>query len=271
MAGVFAACMSFGANAQTYMEYVDSADNYIKRERWADAERATVAALQLKPANKLNFHLWSNLGDIRTRLGDYDGALQAFDIALASRPESPKVLCGRAYTYLEMGETSKAMSDIDKAIEKDSTLAWPMRMRGTLLIGLGKYDEAERDFMRLKKVHPDDAGAFKGLGKIEAARGNSAKAIEYLRKSLDREKDDDTWFYLIMVLIEDDKLREAKEELLVALKRYPRNGNLYLLRGVIHKKNYENEQAEIDKKIALEYGADPHLVENYFPASVIKN
>lgn len=271
MAGVFVACISFGANAQTYMEYVDSADNYIKRERWADAERATVAALQLKPANKLNFHLWSNLGDIRTRLGDYDGALQAFDIALASRPESPKVLCGRAYTYLEMGEKAKAMSDIDKAIEKDSTLAWPMRMRGTLLIGEGKYDEAERDFMRLKEVHPDDAGAFKGLGKIEAARGNSAKAIEYLRKSLEREKDDDTWFYLIMVLIEDDKLREAKEDLLVALKRYPRNGNLYLLRGVIHKKNYENEQAEIDKKIALEYGADPHLVENYFPASAIKN
>ena len=79
-------CAVLSGMAQTYIQYVDSADNYIKRENWEAAERMTIAALRLKPANKLNYLLWSNLGDIRTRQQNYEGALEAFEIALASAP-----------------------------------------------------------------------------------------------------------------------------------------------------------------------------------------
>ncbi len=251
--------------AQTYIQYMDSADNYIKRENWPEAERMTIAALKAKPANKLNYLLWSNLGDIRTRMEDYDGALQAFEIALSSAPKKEIILNNRAYTYLQKGDTEKAYEDINESLRLDSVQEWPLKMRGVLNLGKARYTDAEEDFNSLKSHFPENATAYSGLGKIAAIKGNGGLATSLFEKSLDLEQNDDTWFYLILINIENDNLQKAKEHLYVALKRYPRCGNLYLLRGVIHKKNFENDAAGIDRKIALDYGADPHLVDQYMP------
>lgn len=251
--------------AQTYIQYVDSADNFIKNGNWQEAERTTIAALRTMPANKLNYMLWSNLGDIRTRLEDFNGALQALEIALTTAPDKQPILNNRAYTYLVMGDNKSALQDIEESLRCDSVQEWCLNMRGTILYGLGDYNDAEKDFSSLKNHFPDNASAYKGLGKIAAIKGNTDEATGYLERSLELKQDEETWFYLILVNIESDKLPTAKEHLLNALKRYPRSGNLYLLRGLLHKKNYENESAEIDKKIAIQYGADSHLVERFFP------
>lgn len=257
-------CAFIDMKAQTYIQYVDSADNYIKAENWPDAERTTIAALKLMPANRLNYMLWSNLGDIRTRMEDYDGALQAFDIAMAGAPDKKPVLNNRAYTYMQMGRYRDALSDIDESLKVDSIQEWCLNMRGVMLFGEGNYEDAENDFKKLMRHFPGNASAYSGLGKIEAVKGNSEQAIKYLEKSIELRQDEDTWFYLVLVNIESDRIPEAKEQLLTALKRYPRSGNLFLLRALIHKKNYENDLAEMDRKIALEYGADPQLVEKFF-------
>lgn len=260
----FVVCAFIDMKAQTYIQYVDSADNYIKTENWPEAERTTIAALKLMPANKLNYMLWSNLGDIRTRMEDYDGALQAFDIAMAGALDKKPVLNNRAYTYLKMGRYSEAIADMDESLKLDSIQEWCLNMRGMMLFGEGKYADAENDFKSLMRHFPDNASAYSGLGKIEAVKGNAEQAISYLGKSLELKQDEDTWFYLVLVNIESDRIPEAKEQLLTALKRYPRSGNLFLLRALIHKKNYENDLAEMDRKIAIEYGADPQLVEKFF-------
>ena len=54
-----------------YMACVDSADYYIKKELWQDAEYFTLKALKTEPGNSANWLLWSNLGEIRMRLGKY--------------------------------------------------------------------------------------------------------------------------------------------------------------------------------------------------------
>lgn len=255
--------------ALTYAECVDSADYYIKREMWNDAERMTVEALRQKPALKINYILWSNLGDIRTAKGNYDEALQAFEIALTTAPdkEKPRILNNRTYTLLNIGNEEEALNNMDESLALDSIQEWPLKMRGIINLNRGNYKQAEIDFRSLLAHFPRNAAAYTGLGKIEASRGNAEKAVEYLRQSLELEQEEETWFYLVLVNIENDKLPQAKEDLLMALKRYPRSGNLYLLRGLIHKKNYENNDALIDKKIALDFGADPHLVERFLPSA----
>lgn len=263
----FYICATFHGVAQTYIECVDSADYYIRREMWSDAERMTIAALKQKPALKTNYILWSNLGDIRTALKEYPQALQAFEIALTTVPdkERPRILNNRAFSYLNTGDETHALEDITESLAIDSIQEWPLKMRGMLKLGKANYSDAERDLNSLKRHFPKNASSYMGLGQIEAFKGNSAKAEEYLRKSLELEQNEEAWFYLILLNIESDKLPKAKDDLLVALKRYPRCGNLYLLRGLLHKKNYENDAALIDKKIAQDYGADPHLVERFFP------
>lgn len=254
--------------AQTYAECVDSADYYINREMWNAAERMTVKALRQKPALKVNYILWSNLGDIRAAKGEYEESLQAFDIALTSAPDKEKarILNNRSYTLLKIGKEDEALADMSESLALDTVQEWPLKMRGIINLNRRKFGDAEKDFQSLKRHYPRNAAAYTGLGKIAASKGDSDKAMEYLRKSLELEQDEDTWFYLVLINIESDNFSQAKEDLLVALKRYPRSGNLYLLRGLLHKKNYENNAALIDKKIALDFGADQHLVERFFPS-----
>ena len=83
-------CAPMGAQTLTkrYVELADSADYYMKRDRWRDAERVIVTALRHEPANPSNWLLWSNLGVVRTHSDDYKGAMEAYDVGLASAPES---------------------------------------------------------------------------------------------------------------------------------------------------------------------------------------
>lgn len=255
-------------SGQTYIQYVDSADNYIKVENWDKAEEMTIKALKKSPGNRLNYMLWSNLGDIRTRKEDYDGALQAFEIGLNLKPGFLPILCNRAYMYLSMGNVKNAMADLDEALRIDSVQEWPLNMKASLMYATGKYDEAEKNYKSLAKMFPENADAYSGLGKIEALKGNSIDAKKLLNKSLGIRQDEDVWFHLILLDVENENFKEAKDNLYTALKRYPRSGNLYLLRGLIHLKNYENDAADIDKKIAIENGADPQFVEKFIPRRV---
>lgn len=258
--------IQISVSAQTYIQYVDSADYYIKREVWNKAEEMTIKALKSMPANKLNYLLWSNLGDIRSRQGDNDGALQAFDIALTTNPENASILAKRAYVHISRQDIDNALSDINNSLEIDSVQEWPLQTRANILMNEGKYTEAEKDFMSLGNHFPDNPEAYTGLGKIASARGDAKNAEKYFRRAIEAKDSEEARFLLILLLINNSEVPKAKEELLVALKRYPRSGNLYLLRGVIHKINFENESAMLDRKIALDYGASSELVRRLLPA-----
>lgn len=263
---VLLAFVKISVSAQTYIQYVDSADYYIKREVWNKAEEMTIKALKSMPANKLNYLLWSNLGDIRSRQGDNDGALQAFDIALTTNPENASILAKRAYVHISRQDIGNALSDINSSLEIDSVQEWPLQTRANILMNEGKYAEAEKDFMSLGNHFPDNPEAYTGLGKIASARGDAKNAEKYFRHAIEAKDTEEARFLLILLLINNSEVPKAKEELLVALKRYPRSGNLYLLRGVIHKINFENESAMLDRKIALDYGASSELVKRLLPA-----
>jgi len=252
------------AEKEDYTLCVDSADYYATRHRWEDAERLTVKALRLEPANKSNWLLWSNLGDIRAELNDREGALTAYSIGLSQMPESRKMLSARAALLIEENRVDEAMEDLDAALRLDSTLQWPRMMRGMLELGQNRLKEAEEDFTILRKQYPDNRNALNGLARIRAIEGKQDEAVELYSESLKLEPDDMVWFYKITLLADMGKLQEASDDLYTAMKQFPRNGNLFLLRAYIHKLRFQNEEAEIDRKLATEYGADPALVESIF-------
>lgn len=260
-------CAVLPGTAQSYIQYVDSADFYIKRKMWNDAERMTLGALKQFPANKLNYLLWSNLGDIRLALGKTEDALQAFDIGVIGAPENTNLLNKRAHARFQAKMDSLALRDLDKSLEIDSVQRWPLRTRGMWMLSQKRYDIARNDFETLKRHFPLDEGAYMGLGQLEAINGNSEKALEMYDKALELNANEETWFYKITIEIESDKLEKAEDDLRYSLKRFPRCGNLYLLRGLIHKIKFQNEAAEIDRKIALEYGSDPLVVEKILPSN----
>ncbi|MDE5791862.1 MAG: tetratricopeptide repeat protein [Muribaculaceae bacterium] len=248
---------------------LDSAEYYSSHKQWDDAERMTVMALRLKPANKTNWFLWSNLAEIRRNLNDKEGALTAYDIGLSLQPTSAEMLSGRANLLIEERRLEDALEDLNLLLKNDSTAEWPRMIRGMVLLDMGDHQRAEDDFITLKNHYPNNRQAYNGLASIRATEGKLEEAIKLYSQSLSIEPDKEIFFYKVLLQAENGHLTEAAETLRDAMKIYPRNGNLFIMRAYLHKLNFQNDEAEIALKLAKEYGADSHLIENIFPKNVI--
>lgn len=255
------------ASSPEYIALSDSADNYIRKERWADAEKAILAALKLEPANFLNSMLLSNLGVVRSSMGRNEEAIEAFGLGLSIAPRSAAIRANRARTYLAMGKYENALADLDKALEIDSVHEWSLRMRGYLRLRNNDLEGASGDFSRLKLHYPKNAGAFAGLAGIAEAQGKLQEALGFYDRALELEEDPVTRFSRILLKINMQNYSAASEDISESIRKYPEVGDFYLARGYLHHLNYRNDEAEIDKKIALDKGADPQFVEKFFPST----
>lgn len=251
--------------ATRYIQLADSADNLMKRERWADAEPVIIRALRLQPGNFGNALLLSNLGVVRTHLGKYDEALQAFDTGLAISPNSSVIYANRARTLLHLGEYSSALNDLNKTLSIDSIQEWPLQMRGLLLLACDSIEAARTDFTRLGRLYPKNPRSMSGLARIAEMEGKTDEALSLYDRAISLEDDPYTRFSRILLKLNTGKLPEAGEDIRESLSRYPEVPDFYLARGILHRLNYRYEEAEIDKKIALDKGADPQFVEQFLP------
>lgn len=242
-----------------YIEMADSADVYMKRERWADAERVIVTALKHEPANPSNWLMWSNLGVVRTHLENYAGAVEAYDIGLAGAPRSTVLYSNRAWTHLAFGHEREALEDIDRTLALDSLQSWPLKMRGLLRM-VKQPDRARRDLLRADSIAPDDAAVLAALGDIDAAKGRLKEASQYYEHSLRIDNNPEVSFRLLLIMTDNDDFAEAQTRTINALARWPKDPNLHLLRALQHRRNYNPQDALREKNLAIGYGADPLTV-----------
>ncbi len=259
---IFSACaLSMGAQTltATYIELADSADRYMKQERWVDAERVIVRALKHEPANKSNYLLWSNLGTVRTNLGDYDGALQAFDIGLSSAPKSTMLLSNRARTLIAKGDTKRALEDLDNVLTLDSTLQWPRKMRGVLRAAKSDYRGATSDLEFYADRFGKDVTVAETMGDIALRQGDKQLALTNYKEAYDKEKDETLLLKLLLTAYYAGKLDEYEDMLALGIANHPRYGDLYIMRAAIKRGRYQTTDMEQDLKRAKELGADERL------------
>lgn len=249
-----------------YLALSDSADNFIKKERWADAEQSILKALRLEPGNFSNSLLLSNLGVIHSNMGHYDKALEDFRLGLSIAPKSTVLRNNRARTLLAMRRYDDALTDLNESLAADSLQQPLLQLRGNLLLRKGRTDEAEKDFNLALKLYPRSEAALTGLARTAEIKGDAASALSLYQKALDIEKVPETLFSYILLNINSRNYSQAALVINDAIKRFPEIGDFYLLRGYLHKLNFRNDEALVDKKIAIDKGSDPQFVEQFLPA-----
>ena len=121
IATIIFALLASAAAADTYYQWVDSADIYIEQGEWAKAETALQNALRTEPANAQNSLLLSNLGTVQRYCGKYQEALQSYTMALFMTPRSTTLLRNRAALYAEMDSLDLACADYSHLIILDDT------------------------------------------------------------------------------------------------------------------------------------------------------
>lgn len=253
------------SSSPQYIALADSADIYIKREKWEQAERVILKALRLEPANFSNSLLLSNLGVVQTRQGRYEEALESFRLGLSLSPNSSTLRNNRARTRIITNDIPGAMEDLDVSLGNDSLQEWPLQMRGLLRISLNDLPGARHDLILLSRLYPGNEIAMSGLGRIAEKEGNPEEALRYYDEALSIKEDPETHSARILLKIGMEKFSDASAEIRKCIDKYPEDPYFYLLRGYLHRLNYRIEEAKADKKIALDKGADPQTVEHFLP------
>ncbi|MGD0999598.1 MAG: tetratricopeptide repeat protein [Candidatus Brocadiia bacterium] len=153
---------------------------------------ATVMAIWSDTASKAprNARALNNLGWQLREVGDYEGALDCLNRAIALRPRYADAYNNRAYTYASMKWFDKALDDCNMAIECRRDFATPYNNRGNLYEQLGELDKAIEDFNHAIRLKPDYHQAYNNRGLVRLKLGQYQDALKDFNKSVETVPDD---------------------------------------------------------------------------------
>lgn len=255
------------SGAQNYISseekaLLDSIDTYISQGKVKDAERVSIKILSSHPGDKTLYPIWDLLGMLRSNLNDTEGALEALDVAATLAPEKskPEILYKKARLHHQINRPDLAMKDLDASIEMDSTNLEARRLRGLTLISLKEPEKAMIDFDYYERIAGQDATLQHGRGLYNIEKGNPEGAMANFRNSYNLQASDIVLIDLLKCALLYDDITKYEEDIREGLKRYPRNGNLYLIRAAYNKKRFQTDAMESDLRTAKEFGADAALL-----------
>lgn len=137
------------------------ADAYVGLEQYDRALRDVDTLITARPAE-------SSLKLLRIRVLGQAGrtaeADAAMDALAEAEPSNPGVLLNQAALKVERGDFQSASDILDRVLAfAPSNPESALLLRAEASIGLGRLDDAARDFARVRDAHPDDAQRLNSL------------------------------------------------------------------------------------------------------------
>jgi Flp pilus assembly protein TadD len=130
--------------------------------------------------------VWGLRGDALMEMGEYDRAADAYQTMVDLRPNLASYNRIAFYRFVT-GDAQGAISVMRKAIGIGSpfpeNVAWCLTDLGQMLLKTGATDEAEAAFREALRVFPGYHAGLAGLGRVFAAQGRNAEAVEYFRRA----------------------------------------------------------------------------------------
>ncbi len=140
---------------------------------------------------RANSGRYVKLGVSRYARGDFDHAIEYFELALASNPHLASAYVNRGRARQAKGDLDAAISDYERAMELDSAvvetnneIAQAYNRRGSIRVRTLELEEAINDFTRVIAFDPDNAESFLGRGTALLIDGDFEAAIKDLDSAI---------------------------------------------------------------------------------------
>ena len=184
---------------------------YLSQHRFRDALEIGHRARRLRPHDAWNYGV---VADALIELGDYDKAFETIDTMAAMRPN--------AAAYARVSYARELRGDLDGAIDAmrmaanavgardPEAQAWHASQLGELYLRTARLDDAEREFRRASFSFPDYLLAMVGLGKVAAARGERASALDIYLQQFKRSPTLDLAARIGDIYLEDGNTAQAE-------------------------------------------------------------
>lgn len=248
-------CSAAGLAQQSYYyTLIDSAESHIMNQEWPEAEEFLLKALRAEPDNNNNSLLLSNLATVQRYQGNYAEALKNYSVALYMTPRAVTLLKNRASLYIDMDSVDRAYEDYERVIELDNMDLEALYNHAMLAIEKGKMGQSEDDIYRIEAISPKSYYAINGRATWNRVKGNMSAAVDGYTKVIKARPTVDAYVSRAECYIQMKKLKEAEEDLRVAIDMRPDDGYLYALRARVDKLRYDSMALTRDIELAQKHG-----------------
>ena len=230
--------------------------------RYDEAEESVKRALELKPKNKVAL---LNYGGLHLKQQRYEEAIAMFLKAIDLGDDSVLGPKGIADSYYELGQHTKAMEWIDRALALNPTPSEQddlSQLSVKVLLALGRTEEVEQHLLQAGREGDSEHELWRllELHKMHAKQGDDDKASTYLQRALElAEGDSESLSDISHTLVLTERYEEAEESLTRALELDPKNEAAWQNYGGLHYKQKRYEEAIAAFQEAINLGADSIL------------
>lgn len=148
---------------------------------WRNQDYLWLAAAKTSPTSPQNHN---NLGDLYSRKGMVDKAIEEFKTAIRLQPNYADAFHNMANIYLQTGQIDLAEANYKKALSFNPNI-WQSRLNlGSILFDKGKYEQAVEQFKLAIKINPQEAGLHYSLGLAYANQNKMTEAENEFRLAL---------------------------------------------------------------------------------------
>ena len=200
--------------------------------RYQEAISEYRASLKLDSASPFAHNA---MGLALAAIGDFKGALKAFNKALALNPDLTDVYNNMGIVYAELGERDKAFESFGRAVRNPSYLTPEKALYniGNLYLGDGNAELAMMHFKRAVEKKPEFSLGYRGLGKVHLMMNDPDLAMRQFEKAIEITEDDsESLFELARLHQQRGESTEASElyQRVVEIDRFSPIGKLALAR-----------------------------------------
>ncbi len=165
---------------------------------------------------------WYELGRRAYLRENYFQAVENYRTALELSPVYSAALRGLAEAYFALHEFGEALDWVERAERYERGNLELKSLKGRILIGLGRYDEAQNLFDSILEREPYNEDALFGLAELDIARGRLLDARSKYREALQLDpRNRRALLSLALIYDARGEIAEAEELIELALHYYP--------------------------------------------------
>ncbi|MBN1797067.1 MAG: tetratricopeptide repeat protein [Spirochaetales bacterium] len=196
----------------------------------------------------------NNLGVIYQELGEYERALQIFQDILKSQPQNAEVHNNIAVLLHKQKHFDEAVTSFKRAIQHNPQYGRAHFNLALLYAEQGLHNEALEQLEKIKKIDPEDYQVLYREGSILMILGRYEEAEHCFKQVLTRDaKDTDSLKALTNVYLKQDKIDKAYEIQNRLWEQGQKNLGFHLDLAFIWKDKGEFKKALQEVKIYLEH------------------